>query len=64
MSHRAFSMVAGVIFSLILLGHVIRLVFSVPWVVADWAVPMWVSMAAVLVAGFMAYEAFRLSARQ
>ncbi|MGH9779341.1 MAG: hypothetical protein ACRD5I_13105 [Candidatus Acidiferrales bacterium] len=64
MSHKAFSLVAGVIFSLIVLGHVIRLVFSVPWVVADWTVPIWVSMVAVLVAGFMAYEAFRLSAKQ
>lgn len=61
MSHRAFSLGAGVIFSLIVLGHVIRLAFSVPWVVAGWTVPMWMSMVGVLVAGFMAYEGFRLS---
>ncbi len=63
MSHRVFSLVAAVIFSLIVSGHVIRLVFGVPWVVADWIVPMWLSVAGVLIAGFMAYEGFRLSRR-
>lgn len=63
MSHKAYSLTAAVIFSLIVLGHLIRLVFSVPWVVADWIVPMWMSVAGLLIAGFMAYQGFRLSTK-
>jgi len=54
-------LVAAALFSLIVMGHLVRLLFSVPWIVAGWIVPMWMSVVGVLIAGLMAYEGFRLS---
>jgi len=64
MSRRAYLLTAAVIFSLITVGHLVRLGLSVPWVVADWIVPMWGSVVGVVIAGFMAYQGFRLSTKQ
>jgi hypothetical protein len=61
MSHRAYSLVAALLFSLIVVGHLVRLLFRVPWVVADWTVPMWMSVVGIVIAGFMAFAGFRLS---
>jgi len=64
MSRRAYLLTAAVIFSLITVEHLVRLGLSVPWVVADWIVPMWGSVVGVVIAGFMAYQGFRLSTKQ
>jgi len=64
MSDKAYALAAAVIFSLITVGHLVRLALSVPWVVADWIAPMWMSVVGALIAGFMAFQGFRLSAKQ
>ena len=61
MSQKTFSLLAGAIFSLVALAHLVRLVFRVEWIVAGWTVPMWLSVVGLLVPGFMAYQGFRLS---
>src|SRR5260370_16980284 len=43
MSQRTFSLVAGVVFDLIALGHVLRLVLGWSFVVQDFSVPIWAS---------------------
>jgi hypothetical protein len=63
MNQKTFSFVASVIFLLVALGHVLRLAFGWHAVVNMWAVPMWVSWVALLIAGFLAFEGFRLSMR-
>ncbi len=60
MSQNTFSLTAGVIFSLITLGHILRLVFGAEWIVQGRTLPMWLSWIAICVAGFLAYEGFRL----
>lgn len=60
MSQKTFSLTAGVVFLLIALGHVFRIVFGLVWVVEGRTVPMWASMVAVLLTGYLAYEGFRL----
>src|SRR5205085_5990736 len=43
MSQRTFSLIASVVFGLIALGHVLRIVFNLSFVVQDISVPMWAS---------------------
>ena len=61
MSKKAFSLIAGVVFGLIALGHVLRIVFGISLVVQDFTVPMWASWIAVVITGYLAYEGFRLA---
>ena len=61
MSQRTLSLVAGVVFGLIALGHVLRIILGWSIAVQDLSVPMWASWIAVIVMGYLAYEGFRLA---
>ena len=61
MSQRTFSLIGGVVFGLIALGHVLRIVLGWSFMVQDFAVPMWASGLAVVILGYFAYEGFRLA---
>ncbi|MGD0581122.1 MAG: hypothetical protein ABSC08_19635 [Bryobacteraceae bacterium] len=61
MSQKAFSLIAGVFFLLIALGHLLRILFGVSFVVYDIPIPMWASGIAVVIAGYLAYQGFRLA---
>jgi uncharacterized membrane protein len=63
MNQSTFSLVAGLIFLLIALAHLVRLVFGWTVSLADWIVPFWVSVAAVAIFVYLAYEGLRLSKR-
>jgi hypothetical protein len=63
MEQRAFVIVAGVIFALVALIHLIRICLGWPAVIGDWSVPMWVSWIALIVAGGLAYFGLRLGTR-
>jgi len=63
MSQRTFSVVAGVVFLLIALGHLLRVVFGLTFEVAGVAVPMWASVLVVIVAGYLAFEGVRVGRR-
>jgi hypothetical protein len=60
-SQKTFSLIAGLILSLIALGHLLRLVYSWPLHIADWTAPMWVSWPALLVLGFLGFTGLYLS---
>ena len=61
MSQRTFSLMAGVVFGLIALGHVLRIVLGWSFMVQDFSVPIWASGLAVVIMGYLAYEGFRLA---
>jgi hypothetical protein len=61
MTQKTFSMVAGVIFSLIALGHLFRLVFKSSVLLGAWAVPFWINWVALILFAYLAYESFRLA---
>jgi hypothetical protein len=61
MSQKTFLLSAGVVFFLIALGHILRVAFGLEWIVAGRTVPMWASVLAVIVTGYLAFEGFRLS---
>ncbi len=60
MSHRAFSLTAGVVFSLIAIGHLVRVALGATVVVEGIAIPIWPSILAVLVMGYLGFEGFLL----
>ena len=60
-SQRTFSLIAGVVFGLIALGHVLRIVFNLSFVVQDISIPMSASGLAVVVMAYLAYQGFRLA---
>jgi hypothetical protein len=43
------------------LCHLARVVFGVSFVVQEIAVPMWASVVAVVITGYLAYEGFHFS---
>lgn len=47
--------IAVIVFSLVALGHLLRLVIGVELIVAGWVVPMWISIPGILVPGALAY---------
>ena len=63
MSQKTFSLVAGLIFLVVAVLHLLRLVIGWHVVIADWTVPTWVSWIAIPIAGFLAYGDFILSRR-
>jgi len=63
MSHITFSLVAGLIFLLIAVMHVLRLALKSEVVLNGWSVPMWVSWLALVIAGFLAFERLKLGGR-
>ena len=61
MNHKTFSLTAGIIFLLIFILHLLRIIRGWEGVIGTFVVPMWVSWAAVLIAGYLAYQGLRLS---
>lgn len=61
MSHKSFFQVTGVVFGVIALLHLARLVWGWQAEIGGWSVPMWLSVVAVVVAGFLSYQGFKLS---
>jgi hypothetical protein len=62
MDQRAFSIVAGMIFALVALLHLVRIIIGWSVVIGDWSVPMWVSWIGFVVAGGLAF--FRVEFRR
>lgn len=60
MNQKSFFNVTLVIFFLIALLHALRLVYGWSAVIGGFEVPMWLSGLAVVLAGYLAYSAFKL----
>lgn len=58
MTQKAFNAVAGILFGLVAFLHALRLLFGWPAIIGSWAVPAWVSGAALVLAGWLTYSAF------
>jgi hypothetical protein len=61
MSQHAFELTAAVDFLLVAIGHVLRVIFGVPFVVYSVHIPMWASGIAFVIMGYLAFEGFRLA---
>jgi hypothetical protein len=61
MSAKTFALVAGILFLLMTVGHLLRLLLGFEAVFAGWTVPTWVSIAGVPIFGYLAYSGLRLA---
>ena len=60
MDQKTFTGVAGVVFLLIAVLHALRIFYGWPAVIGTFAVPMWLSWAALVISGYLAYDAWQL----
>ncbi len=63
MNQKTFLSLTGIIFLVIAVSHLLRVVLGWHAIVAGWAVPMWFSYIGVVVAGYLAFQAFNQSRR-
>jgi hypothetical protein len=61
MTPRIFCLIAAAVFSLVALGHAIRLLFGWHVMIGDLSVPAWISWIGLAIAGYLAYQGFRSS---
>jgi hypothetical protein len=61
MDEKLYVVIAGIIFLLIAVGHVLRVIAGVPFVVYDVPVPMWASLVVAGILAFLSYEGFHLA---
>jgi hypothetical protein len=54
-------MLAGIIFTLVALFHLVRIYMDWPVMIADWSVPKWLSWVGLIVAGGLALFGFRFT---
>jgi hypothetical protein len=64
MRRGAFLLVISSIFALIALLHALRLVYGWKVTIGEWTVPIWVSWAGLLIAGYLACQAFLLKRKR
>ena len=64
MSQKVFLAVSGTIFGVIALLHLARILAGWPARIGTFEVPTWLSWVSMLVAGYLAFSAFRLTGRR
>jgi hypothetical protein len=64
MDRKTYLWVAGVIFSLVMVFHLVRIFENWPVIIGDWSVPKWVSWLGLIVAGGLALLGFRVAANE
>ncbi len=64
MEQNLFNIVAGGIFAIVALLHVLRILMGWPVVVGGWMIPMWVSWIGFIVTGGLSYVALSLAMRR
>lgn len=60
MDRNTYAMASGVIFAAIAVLHAARIFYGWSAEIGGWAVPMWLSWAALVIAGYLAYAAWQL----
>jgi len=63
MNQRSFSLLAGIIFIIIALLHLLRIIYGWDPVVEGWTVPKLLSWIALIVSGYFGYEGLRLAVK-
>jgi len=63
MDAKTFSLVAGVIFAVVAVFHLVRIFLEWTITIGDWSIPMWARWIALVVAGGLALLGLRLSER-
>jgi len=60
MTVRTYTITSSILFLLVAVLHLLRLILQVNLMIGSWYFPMWASIVAVVVAGFLSFAGFRL----
>jgi hypothetical protein len=63
MDQKTFVLLAGIIFAIVAVCHLLRIFMGWPIVIDTWTVPMWLSWIALVVAGGLSYFGLSLGWR-
>jgi hypothetical protein len=63
MDQKTFVLLAGVVFAIVALAHLLRIVMGWPIVIDTWTVPMWLSWIALVIAGGLGFFGLSLVSR-
>jgi cytochrome c biogenesis protein CcdA len=63
MDQKSYLQLAGAIFALVALAHLVRAVLGLPIVIAGWIVPIWLSWLAFVIAGALSWFGWSLAKR-
>jgi hypothetical protein len=63
MDQKTFVLLAGVIFAIVAVCHLLRILMGWPIVIDTWTVPMWLSWIALVIAGGLSYFGLSLVSR-
>ena len=61
MDQKTFVLLAGVVFAIVALAHLLRIFMDWPIVIDTWTVPMWLSWIALVIAGGLGFFGLRLA---
>lgn len=59
MSQKTFSLIAGLVFLIVAIAHLCRFLLKWSVVLNGWSAPMWISVVALIVGGYLAFEGLR-----
>lgn len=60
MTVRSYALTSSVIFLLVAVLHLVRVILQESISIGGWQFPMWASIVAIVVAGFLSFAGFRL----
>ena len=63
MTPKVYATTSGTIFLIVALAHLLRVALDWEFRVGGWDAPAWVSLAAIVVAGFLGYSGLRIASR-
>ena len=64
MDQKTFVLLAGAIFEIVALAHLVRILMGWSIVIDNWTVPMWLSWVALVIAGGLSYTGLSLISRR
>lgn len=60
---RSYLMIAGTVFGVVALAHLMRVFFGSDLTISDWSVPMWLSWFGVALSAYLSYMSLRFATR-
>lgn len=61
MKQATYNQLTGLLFAVVALVHALRVLLGWNAMIGGWEVPTWLSIVAIIAAGYLAYTAFKLN---
>ena len=61
MQSKTYRLASGSLFTIVAIAHLVRSIYQWQLMLSGWEIPLWVSWTAVILTGYLAYNAFTLS---